>query len=447
MINGRLVSVNELKNFMKDIIDIHGQHENQTLLDENTHIKFLDNFAEMELEEVKQKYLDTYKKYNYLREEISKNFGDDKEKQRELDLLKYQNKEIEEVGLKLSEEEELDIKRQKMLNSEKIANNLEEANVQIGNVTIDSINTAIRALEKIEGIDRKYETSLNSLRSVYYDIQELSRDIASYQEDVFFDEEERENVEKRLDIIYKLKRKYGNSIEEILKYNDEVIERIKKIESSEEYVNSLKKELNEVIKELENISGKMHKIRSTYAKVLEEKVNSELKDLEMKNAKFSVKLEYNENNEFGPNGLDKVEFMICTNVGEDDKPLSKIASGGELSRIMLGIKNVLADSDKVSTMVFDEIDTGISGIAANSVSEKLKSISKKHQVLCVTHLANIAAKGDYNYYICKEVEDDRTLTSVKRLSEEETIYEIARIASGHADEIAIKHARNLRKIA
>lgn len=237
---------------MKDIIDIHGQHENQTLLDESTHIKFLDNFAEMELEGTKQKYIDTYKKYNYLREEISKNFGDDKEKQRELDLLKYQNKEIEEVGLKLSEEE-LDIKRQKMLNSEKIATNLEEANMQIGNVTIDSINTAIKALEKIEGIDRKYETSLNSLRSVYYDIQELSRDIASYQDDVFFDEEEREKIEKRLDMIYKLKRKYGNSVEEILKYNDEVIDRIKKIESSEEYVNSLKKELNGVIKKLEDI--------------------------------------------------------------------------------------------------------------------------------------------------------------------------------------------------
>lgn len=446
-INGRLTSVNELKNFMKDIIDIHGQHENQTLLDESTHIKFLDNFANMEIEEVKQKYLDTYKKYNYLREEISKNFGDDKEKQRELDLLKYQNKEIEDVGLKLTEEEELEVTRQKMLNSEKISTNLEEANIQIGNVAIDAISTSIRALEKIEGIDSKYEASLNSLRSVYYDVQELSRDIADFSENIFFDEEERERTEKRLDVIYKLKRKYGNSIEEILKYNEEVRERIKKIESLDEYVNSLKNELNGVIKELEDIGGNMHKIRKCYAKILEEKINSELKDLEMKNAKFSVKLEYNENNEFGPNGLDKVEFMICTNIGEDDKPLSKIASGGELSRIMLGIKNVLADSDKVSTMVFDEIDTGISGMAANSVSEKLKSISGKHQVLCVTHLANIAAKGDYNYYICKEVEDDRTLTSVKRLSEEETIYEIARIASGDTDEIAIKHAKSLRKIA
>lgn len=167
----------------------------------------------------------------------------------------------------------------------------------------------------------------------------------------------------------------------------------------------------------------------------------------MKNAKFSVKLEYNEDKKFGDNGLDKVEFMISTNIGEDLKPLAKIASGGEMSRIMLAIKNVLADVDKVSTMVFDEIDTGISGVAANSVSDKLKAISKKHQVLCVTHLANIAAKGDYNYYISKEVKENRTKTSIKRLTEEETIREIARIASGDINDISLEHAKTLRKIA
>ena len=167
----------------------------------------------------------------------------------------------------------------------------------------------------------------------------------------------------------------------------------------------------------------------------------------MKNSRFSVKLDYNKNKEFGINGLETVEFMINTNIGEDEKPLAKIASGGEMSRIMLAIKSALADVDKISTMVFDEIDTGISGNAANSVSEKLKAISKKHQVLCVTHLANIAAKGDYNYYISKEVKDNRTKTIIKKLTEEETIKEIARIASGDVNDITIKHAKNLRKIA
>lgn len=446
-INGRLVSVTELKNFMKNIIDIHGQHENVSLLDESTHIKFLDNFAGKDLKELKEKYINEYKRYLELKEEINKNFGDDKEKQRELDLLRYQNNEIEEVELKLGEEEELENIRTKILNSEKIANSLEEASTKISETAIDAVSLAVRALEKIDGIDKKYEVSLNSLKSIYYDIQELSRDIDEYKEDIYFDEEERNKIEIRLDLIYMLKRKYGNSIEEILKYNEEIKNKIEKIENSEEYVNTLKKELKELTKEMEIKASNMNKIRIRNAKILEEKINKELADLEMKNARFEVKIKYNVDNKFGANGLDKIEFMISTNIGEDKKPLSKIASGGEMSRIMLAIKNVLADVDKVEVMVFDEIDTGISGLAANSVGEKLKSISNKHQVLCVTHLANIAAKGSYNYYISKEVQENRTKTNIKRLTEEETIREIARIASGNINEITIEHAKILRKIA
>lgn len=204
-INGRLVSVTELKNFMKNIIDIHGQHENVSLLDEGTHIKFLDSFAGNNIKELKENYLNDYKRYLELKEEINKNFGDDKEKQRELDLLRYQNREIEEVELKLGEEEELENARCKILNSEKIANSLEEASNEIGNVAIDAISLAVRTLEKIDGIDKKYETSLNSLKSVYYDIQELSKDIDDYKEDIYFDEEERNKIETRLDLIYMLK--------------------------------------------------------------------------------------------------------------------------------------------------------------------------------------------------------------------------------------------------
>ena len=251
----------------------------------------------------------------------------------------------------------------------------------------------------------------------------------------------------RLDLIYTLKRKYGNSIEEILSYNEEVKERISKIENSEEYVGALKKELKMLKIKMEELSQKMHTIRGKYAKILNEKINNELSSLEMQNAKFSAKLEYNEEKKFGVNGVDKLEFMISTNIGEDAKPLIKIASGGEMSRIMLAIKTVLADVDKSWVMVFDEIDTGISGKTANSVGEKLKKIAEKHQVLCVTHLANIVAKGDYNYFISKAVEENRTKTSIKKLTEEETIKEIARIASGDINEIAIEHAKVLRKIA
>ncbi len=446
-INGRLVSVSELKTFMRDIIDIHGQNENQSLLDVNMHIKYLDEMACKDINDLKQEYNSQFARYNEIRQELNNNYGDDKSKQRELDLLKYQTNEIETANLKLGEEEELENLRCKIMNSEKISKNLNEANIQINDVAIDSISTAIRALEKIENIDSKYEQSLNSLKSTYYDLQELSRDIESYNIDAYFDEEERNKVEERLDLIYSLKRKYGNSIDEILKYNLEVNEKIKKIENSEEYINKLKKELKKIEEKLEKLASQMSNIRKEYAQKLNEKINQELKELEMKNAKFNAKVEYDNDKRFGVNGLDKVEFMISTNVGEDEKPLIKIASGGEMSRIMLAIKNVLADLDKVSTMVFDEIDTGISGIVANSVGEKLKLISKKHQVLCVTHLANIVAKGDYNYYISKDVEENRTKTSIKRLTEEETIREIARIASGNVNEITIEHAKELRKIA
>ena len=250
-INGRLVSVGELKSFMKDIIDIHGQHENQSLLDVNMHIKYLDGFARKEIDVYKEKYNKLYEKYNELRQEIKLNFGDDKEKERELDLLRYQKNEIDEAELKLNEEENLSILREKMLNSEKISNNLNEANTQINNNAIDAISLAIRALEKIEKLDEKYENSLSSLKSIYYDIQELSRDIEEYSKDTYFDEEERNRVEERLDLIYMLKRKYGNSIEEILKYNEEINERIEKIENSEEYINKLKKELSDIISQME----------------------------------------------------------------------------------------------------------------------------------------------------------------------------------------------------
>ncbi len=444
-INGRLVSVTELKNFMQTIIDIHGQHENQTLLDTNMHIKYLDGMANKEISKFKGEYNVLYQKYNELKKEILLNFGDDKEKQRELDLLKYQKNEIEDAKLKEGEEEELEQTRTKMLNSEKISKNLNEANTRINENAIDSISLAIRAMEKIEEIDTKYEKSLNSLKSIYYDIQELSRDIEEYSEEAYFDEEERNKVEERLDTIYILKRKYGNSISEIIKYNAEVNERINKIENSEEYVNNLKNELKQIKDNMKKIANEMTKIRKAYSIKLENKINKELAELEMQNAKFSIKLEQEE--KFGINGLDKVEFMISTNIGEDRKSLSKIASGGEMSRIMLAIKKVLADIDEVYTMVFDEIDTGISGIAANSVGEKLKCISKKHQVLCVTHLANIAAKGDYNYFLKYDAKENRTKTTIKTLNEKETIEEIARIASGDINEITLEHAKNLRKIA
>ena len=443
-INGRMVTVNELKNFMKNVIDIHGQNDNQSLLEKFTHIKFLDEFAGEKLLILKNKYIEKYKEYNRIKLELNKNYGDDKEKQRKLDLLKYQENEIEEANLKENEEEELEVKRKMILNSEKISENLTKANVELNENAADSISTAIRCLEKIEDYSKEYKRILESLKSVSYDLEEIRVDVSNIKDDNEYDEEEKNEIEERLNLIYSLKRKYGNNISEILKYKESVSKEIYDIINLEGYINKLKKELDEVKNEMLELSTKMHEIREFTVEKLSKCVNNELEDLEMKNAKFKVNIKFDISQNYTENGLDNVEFLVSTNVGDTYKELIKIASGGEMSRIMLAIKTVLADVDDVPVLVFDEIDTGISGVAANSVGNKMKTISKKHQVLCITHLATIAAKGDYNYFISKSVKNNKTNTNIKLLNEDEIIKEIARISSGNITDISLKHARELR---
>ena len=445
-INGRLVTVTELKEFMKDIIDIHGQNDNQTILDKTSHIGYLDSFIGEEISNIKKKYRELFNEYNKIKKELYENYGDEKEKQRKLDLLKYQYNEIDAANLQESEDERLEDKRKIILNSEKVTESLKTADNAISEDTVDSINVAIRALERIENIDSIYSEKLSSLKGIYYDIQELSRDITSLNNDVLFDEKERNEIELRLDIIFSLKRKYGNSIEEIIKYKEQIENEIYEIENSDEINNKLKKELSEIENQMLELSKNMNKIRGIKAKELADRINKELQDLEMKNARFNVEVSYNNEGEFNKNGLNDIEFLICTNIGDEEKPLIKIASGGEMSRIMLAIKTVLADVDKVPILVFDEIDTGISGKAAKEVAQKMKIISNTHQILVITHLANIAAMADYNYFISKQVEEGKTKTQVKALDEEETIEEIARISSGEITKIALEHAKELRNI-
>lgn len=442
-INGRMVTVNELKEFMTNFIEIHGQNDNQTILDSKSHIKYLDGFIFDEIKENKKEYRKLYDRYIEIKNELKINYGDDKERQRKLDLLRYQMDEIEETNLKLNEEEELEEKRKIFLNSEKISENLIEADTLLSENTIDSLSMVIRALEKIENIDKKYEKASTDLKNSYYELQELSRDISNYKEDIYFDEEERNYVEERLDLIYSLKRKYGNNISEILRYKDEIKEEINHIENLDTYNKKLKTELNDIEGKLNKLGKKISEIRKKGADKLSTNINNELQDLEMKNAKINVKVQYMED-EFYKNGKDIVKFYITTNLGEDEKELSKIASGGEMSRTMLAIKKVLADTDNMPILIFDEIDTGISGKAANSVANKLKAISKKHQVICISHLPNIAANADANYFISKDVNGERTKTKIKQLEEEEIIKEIARISSGEINEITLKYAYELR---
>ena len=444
-INGRMVTVSELKEFMKNIIDIHGQNENQSILDSSTHIDLLDGFANEEILGIKNNYIKLYEEDLKIKRLLNENYGDDKEKQRKLDLLKYEVEEISSANLKVGEDEEIEEKRKLIISSEKIVNNLQEAELQISENVIENLNIAIRSMEKIESYKEDYSILVGELKNAYYELQEAARDISGHREEIYFDEEEQKEIEERVDLIHSLKRKYGNTIEEILDYKQKKIEEIEQIENLDTYILELKKKQKKLETEMKILTEKMHSIREKYINILETQINKELEDLEMKNAKFSVKFLEKENIEFNKNGIDKLEFMLQTNVGETAKPLVKIASGGEMSRIMLAIKNVLADVDKTPVLIFDEIDTGISGVAANSTGEKMKAISKNHQVICVTHQASIAAKGDYNYYICKEVKDNKTLTKIKLLTENEVIMEIARISSGDITEASINNAKELRE--
>lgn len=443
-INGKLVTVAELKSVMSKIIDIHGQHDNQNLLNNMQHIYYLDGFIGEELKEIKKEYQEDFNKLNDIKNKFKGNYGDNIEKERRLDLLRYQYKEIDGANLRIGEDLELKEKHKIMMNSEKLRENLKIIDESINSNAIEYISNSIRCLEKIESYGETYKNKLNELKNIYYELQETARDLGSLKDETDFNEYERDEVERRLDIIFSLKRKYGNTIDEILEYKDKLENEIKEIENLEETNKKLRLEQKQVESKMKKLCDKMQEIRSKYGQALAERINKELKDLEMPNVKFNIKIEKQDN--YTINGNDKVEFVICTNVGEEYKELVKIASGGEMSRIMLAIKTVLADIDEVPILIFDEIDTGISGKASKAVAEKMKIISKKRQILCITHLPAIAAQGESNYYIYKEIKDDKTKTNIKQLNEEETIYEIARISNGDITEVAIENAKELRKV-
>ena len=443
-INGRLVTCVELKLFMQKYIDIHGQNDNQLLLNENYQSKYLDDYCIKEIKLVLNKYSKLYKRYKEINTELEKNLGDDREKERKLSLLQYEFEEIEKANLKESEEEELENKHSLFMNAERISTSLEEAysNTQ---ESMDAINAAVKSLARICDIDKKYNQIFEKLQNVFYELEENYYEIRDSKDMDSFNEEDRNYIEERLDLISDLKRKYGSTIKEILDFKTNTEAEINRINSLEEYNKKLKEELSYLKVEMKDICEELHDIRLKNANRLSSQINSELQELEMKNSVFSIKVL--ERGTFKDNGSDDIKFFIKTNLGEDDKELTKIASGGEMSRIMLAIKTVLSDCDETDILVFDEIDTGISGKAAKVVGRKLKQIGKKHQVITITHQPSIAAKGDNNYYIYKVVEDDRTHTEIRKLEENEIIEEIARISNGEVTTAAKKQALELRKSA
>lgn len=450
-INGKTVTSSFLKQVSKYLIDIHGQHEHQSLLDESNHIKILDSFCGGEFNDIMGYYKKVYSDIKEIDKEISRLNSDEQDKLKMMDLLSFQIKEIKEADLKPEEYDEL-VKRKNILtNSEKIysiLSSLYEAlyEGEEKESAYDKIGTSISQLESVEQFDDKLKNIKNSLEDIYYKLESIIEDTRSYRDAMEFNPDELEKIDTRLDVINRLMRKYGKSIDDILDYLDKITKQYSGIEKSEETSKELESKKAKLLIELEKTADKISLKRKSTAEKLKKLVERELKYLGMEKAIFKVEVKDAE--KYHDDGKNDVFFTMSANPGEPLKPLSKVASGGEMSRIMLAIKTVIADVDKIPTLIFDEIDVGISGRTAQSVAEKMCAISKSHQLLCVTHLPQIAAMADFHFKIQKFVKNERTTTKVFELKDKERIDELARMLSGAAiTDTTLNHAEEMIRLA
>ena len=444
-INGMVVTLNILREISDRLINIHGQHDNQALLTPIRHITFLDAYADNE--EYINRYKDILSKKREIEKKISSLEMDEQEKMQRIDLLEYQVKEIKKASLEKDEEDDLREQRDIYTNAEQITKSVNEAymNLYEGDEiqsAYDGISIAVNEISQISDLNPQLKSIYDTLNEIMYSLEDTAHEIKEFGETVEFDEQALNEIEERLDLISRLKRKYGNSIEEILEYLKKAESELNDIKLSDERTNELKEELKNITKELKEKGNVLTQRRENAAKVLEENIEKSLHELNMEKSKFKVNIE--NDGTFYDNGMDKVEFLISTNPGEPLKPLVKIASGGELSRVMLAIKSILADSDGVDTMIFDEIDTGVSGKAAMSIAKKLAVIAKNKQVICITHLPQLTAMADNHYLIQKNTDGELASTTLKELDEEGRELELARIIDGgEVTELALSHAKQM----
>ena len=444
-INGMVVTLNILREISDRLINIHGQHDNQALLTPIRHITFLDAYADNE--EYLNRYKDILSKKREIEKKISSLEMDEQEKMQRIDLLEYQVKEIKKASLEKDEEDDLREQRDIYTNAEQITKSVNEAymNLYEGDEiqsAYDGISIAVNEISQISDLNPQLKSIYDTLNEIMYSLEDTAHEIKEFGETVEFDEQTLNEIEERLDLISRLKRKYGNSIEEILEYLKKAESELNDIKLSDERTNELKEELKNITKELKEKGNVLTQRRENAAKVLEENIEKSLHELNMEKSKFKVNIE--NDGTFYDNGMDKVEFLISTNPGEPLKPLVKIASGGELSRVMLAIKSILADSDGVDTMIFDEIDTGVSGKAAMSIAKKLAVIAKNKQVICITHLPQLTAMADNHYLIQKNTDGEMASTTLKELDEEGRELELARIIDGgEVTELALSHAKQM----
>ncbi len=441
-VNGRITTAAVLRDVAKTIVNIHGQHDNVALLNANKHIDFLDSFGQTG--ELLEDYRNIYEERKEIINKIEGYKIDETEKQRKMDLLKYQIDEIKAADLSVDEFEKLEARQGFLSEISNITDTVNTAKAKIsesgGNV-YDVIARVSSAFEDIAQYDETLGDLSERLKSVTLEIEDISFTLASYADGLNYSPAELDEIQHRLSLIRDLERKYGPTVAGVLEYYEKICKEYDQVAENEEIILALEKQLEEKTKVLTELAGKLTEKRRTAARLLEQNIMEQLAQLDMPGSKFVVEMEASD---FGSKGCDKVEFLISANPGELPKPLSKIASGGEMSRIMLAIKSILSDADSINTLIFDEIDTGVSGRAAGKIADKLKGLSEKKQVLCITHLAQIAGKADSHYLIEKAVADGRTSTSVTALSGENRVMEIARIMGGSlVTETTLKAAAEL----
>ena len=431
-INGETVPIALLKEAASILIDIHGQHEHQSLLCKKNHLTILDAFAKENIKQVKEKLAKAYLIYKEQKEELEEALTDEKERNKEIGFLEFEIQEIRQAKLSRQEDETLEETYRRMTNGKKIVGNLEEAYEYTGGTNSETaseaISRALRCMQEAAGCDEQAQDMFQQLAGIDSLLNDFNRELSDYKMSFDFSEETFFEVETRLNEINRLKAKYGNSIEEILEYCDKKEERLLKLQDYDAYLAQLQKKVEETEAEVKHYSNQLSLLRKEEAVKLAEAIRKGLRDLNFLDTQFEIV--FRELGTYTVQGTDEVEFMISMNPGEPVRALGDVASGGELSRIMLAIKSVMAEKDQIETLIFDEIDVGISGRTAQKVSEKMSFIGRNHQVICITHLAQIAAMADAHYAIEKQVEDGVTKSKIFRLSKEQEIEELARILGG-----------------
>lgn len=447
-VNGTLVPVASLKSVSDTLVDIHGQHEHQALLDAENHISYLDAYCHAESLPIIEKIDAIVSRRNELMLKRNSGFASEREREREMDMLRYQIEEIASANLEAGEEERLNAEKTVLLNAERIRTALETAHMALSGAeegsALSAIDTARRSMRDIAALNKDYEALGDKIEELYYAAEDISFVLRDTSENVESDMQRLEEIEQRLKLISDLKRKYGRTVEDVIDFGKDVGTKLNELENAEALAAELDAKLDKLKAEYNVAADELSKVRRAAGDRLKRDVLNELKDLGMAKAMFDVALSDASGGEPRKGGRETAEFMLSANPGEPLKPLEKVASGGELSRIMLCFKSIFADNDRVPTLIFDEIDTGISGRTAAVVGEKMLGIAKKHQVICVTHLAQIAALADAHLMVRKYDDGKNTFVETRQLNEEEKVQRIAQMMDGESDSpSALTHAREL----